>query len=351
MFKVLIADDEAAVKRSLGKIIECDFPDFTVVGTVKDGEEALNFLAEFEVDLVITDILMPGMDGLQLAREIRNRGLNVEIVMISGYSDHSYYRQALRSGAAEYLLKPIDADEVTKTLNLIADKLYKQRRNLGERSDWIAVCRTKTNRLANLIWLLNNDSVFKELDILHQYVLSHQNNWIQTQEMFVILLTLLNAELIEISGDRIRLEQFAEFHQACLSDKKFDVIHRLVWKTMDEIRQVRNWGAHKIIHNALERIHQSYTDKSFSLKEVALSVGISPNYFSKCFREEVGVSFSSYIGRLRMKKAMNLLNDPMFKVYEVAHASGFSDYAHFAKVFKKSCEFSPTEYRVNIGII
>jgi two-component system response regulator YesN len=198
---------------------------------------------------------------------------------------------------------------------------------------------------------MNTEAVAKELAIIHEYFSSNRYKWMQSNEMLILLLTLLNAELIEISGDRIHLERFAEFQQACLSDRSYEMVQSLICKAMEEIRQLRNWGTHRIILKALELIHQSYMEKSLSLQEVAMCVGISPNYFSKCFREEVGISFSLYIARLRMNKAIELLNDPLFKVYEVAHASGFSDYAHFAKVFKKNFEFSPTEYRVNVGII
>jgi two-component system response regulator YesN len=318
---------------------------------VRDGEEALNFIANFKLDLVITDILMPGMDGLKLAQEIRDRGYNTEIVMISGYSDHSYYRQALQNGAADYLMKPIDADEVIKTMTLIADKLRKQQRELCERSEWVSICKPSIHRLANFIWIMNNEAVAKELAIIHEYFSSNRFKGMQSNERSILLLTLLNAELIEISGDRIHLERFAEFQTACFTERSCEMVLSLIRKAMEEIRQLRNWGTHRIILKALELIHQSYMEKSLTLQVVAMCVGISPNYFSKCFREEVGVSFSLYLARLRMNKAIDLLNDPLFKVYEVAHASGFSDYAHFAKVFKKNFEFSPTEYRVNVGII
>ncbi|SDO37682.1 Helix-turn-helix domain-containing protein [Paenibacillus sp. yr247] len=351
MFKVLIVDDELPIKRSLKKIIETELPDFTVIGTADNGEEALAFMEESQPDLVITDIHMPVINGFELAQEIKNRGLAPEIVIISGYSSTDYFRQALWNCASDYLMKPIDTDEVVATLMRCAAKLIKHKQELLEKSDWYTTSKSFIHRLASHIWLLNRDAMVSELKDLHQLFVDKRYHLIMMHEMYLDVLTLLMAELGELSGSRFHYVEYTNLKALGRHDKLYEQVQATLIDMMENIRGMRNWGTHKTIRNALDNIHQSYMNETLSLRDIALSVGMSPNYFSKCFSEEVGISYSQYINRLRMEKALDLLNDPLFKVYEVAHAIGFSDYTHFAKVFKKKYEFSPTEYRANMGII
>ncbi len=122
MYKVIIADDEYMVKVGLKTLIHDETDDFRVVGEAEDGAEALALVDRFEPDLLLTDIRMPVMDGLELLREVRSKLLHTETVLVSGYGEFAYAQEALRYGAADYLLKPIQADALLGLLGRLRVK-------------------------------------------------------------------------------------------------------------------------------------------------------------------------------------------------------------------------------------
>jgi two-component system, response regulator YesN len=110
MVRVLVVDDEPLMLRNVRRMVEQAHKSFKVVGEAYDGEEALKKIEELSPDVVITDIKMPVMDGLELINEIKTRKINVFTVLLSGYRDFEYARKAVTLDAIEYLLKPLSID-------------------------------------------------------------------------------------------------------------------------------------------------------------------------------------------------------------------------------------------------
>ncbi len=105
MYRVLIVDDELPAQRFVRSIIEQFSATFQVVDTASSGEQALDFLQRENVDLLITDISMHGINGIELAKSARAGHPNVRIVISSGYGDFEYAHGAIEAGGDEYLLK------------------------------------------------------------------------------------------------------------------------------------------------------------------------------------------------------------------------------------------------------
>lgn len=124
---VLIVDDEPIVCKGLRETVPWDELDVHIVGEAHDGEEALEVLDREDVDLVLSDIRMPGMDGLELARQVSERYPGKRVVMLSGYDEFEYAKQALRLGVKDYLLKPVDIGELMGVVRNIRDELAKER--------------------------------------------------------------------------------------------------------------------------------------------------------------------------------------------------------------------------------
>ena len=117
MFKVVLADDETIALEGLSVLTDWEELGFEVCGVCEDGEEALMAVSECSPDLVITDIRMPGIDGLELINRVRHLGLEQPIfIVLSGYSEFEYARTALRYGVSHYLLKPVMEMEWEKVL-------------------------------------------------------------------------------------------------------------------------------------------------------------------------------------------------------------------------------------------
>ncbi|MBW4840228.1 MAG: response regulator [Paenibacillaceae bacterium] len=129
MSSILLVDDERWVRTALRKVIErCGQP-CRIVRECANGQEALEWLANHEADVVMTDVRMPVMDGIALVQALRERANPPEVVMISGYDDFPYLQFALRAQVADYLLKPVEVEDMSRCLGSILDRLAKTEDN------------------------------------------------------------------------------------------------------------------------------------------------------------------------------------------------------------------------------
>ncbi|MCD8398966.1 MAG: response regulator [Lachnospiraceae bacterium] len=127
MLKVFLVEDETIIREGLRDIIPWQQYGFTVVGDAGDGEQALPMIRETRPDVLITDIRMPFMDGLALSSLVSREFPNTKIIIISGYDEFEYARQAIRIGVEQYLLKPVTKAMLIKTLNEVQAKISSER--------------------------------------------------------------------------------------------------------------------------------------------------------------------------------------------------------------------------------
>lgn len=120
--KVLIADDEKKVAQLIYKIVDWEQWGLEVIGVVNDGTLAVEMIRTEEPDIVITDIRMPGLNGIDLIRETKKEGKQIYFVIISGYSEFKYAQQALKLGVEDYLLKPVKKKDLAAVLDRIVGK-------------------------------------------------------------------------------------------------------------------------------------------------------------------------------------------------------------------------------------
>ncbi|RXZ79199.1 response regulator [Paenibacillaceae bacterium] len=131
--RMMIVDDEPIICEGLQLTIDWQSMGAEVVGVAYDGEQALQMAQQLKPDILLTDIRMDGMDGLELAKQLRDNHPNVRVVMISGYEDFEYARRAVRLGVTDYLLKPVDIEELVNVVKQsIADIYIKEQSGTRE---------------------------------------------------------------------------------------------------------------------------------------------------------------------------------------------------------------------------
>jgi two-component system, response regulator YesN len=123
MLKILIVDDDKIIRRGLRTIIENDANNFKVIGEAANGLRALEVIEEMKPDILITDIKMPLMDGIELINNILKKGIKLKTIVLSGYDDYKYVRETLKNGAIDYILKPVENEELINLLEQIKDKI------------------------------------------------------------------------------------------------------------------------------------------------------------------------------------------------------------------------------------
>ena len=126
-YRVLLADDEEEIRTGISRKIDWASLGFALVGEAGNGEEALELAEQLRPDVVLTDIKMPFLDGLELCRRLRVSLPGARLVVFSGFDDFEYARQAVSMGVSEYILKPINAPELTRVLETLRDQLDRQR--------------------------------------------------------------------------------------------------------------------------------------------------------------------------------------------------------------------------------
>ncbi|OME99046.1 hypothetical protein BK127_39305 [Paenibacillus sp. FSL H7-0331] len=341
MFSILIVEDEPVVRIGLRALIESETKDFHVIGEAEDGEEALAFARRYAPDLIITDIRMPVMDGLALMESLRREGITAAVFVVSGYGEFEYAQQALRAGAADFLLKPVHADSLTKALDRLRDKLQMEKTIIVHDSkEQLWSFKARAEQLADDLWNLREAAVDNELEALRL-------EWdaggppAAIERKLAGYIALMEGELRIKGGPRFSFENGMPKG----GHAHFESFRELMLGMKELIRSFRNWGYGKLAQAAIDYLDAHYGDPEMSLTKVADHFEMSSANFSHVFKSELRIPFSHYLTRLRMGKAMQQISETSTKVYEIGEAVGFPDYAHFSKMFKKHTGFTPTEYR------
>ncbi|TVX92764.1 response regulator [Paenibacillus agilis] len=133
--KAILIDDEAPILNNLKIVLPWEDMQIQIVGTARNGVEGLNLVREHEPDLILCDIRMPVMDGMEFLKEVRQLGGEVEVLMLTGYQEFEYARIALQHSVRDYILKPINYEELENTVRKVADIIRnrKMEKKMAER--------------------------------------------------------------------------------------------------------------------------------------------------------------------------------------------------------------------------
>ena len=118
MIRVLLAEDQALVRGALSALLRLE-PDIDVVGTAADGEEAWRAVQQFKPDVLVTDIEMPGLTGLELAQRMQRHELPCKVVIVTTFARPGFLRRALEAGVGGYLLKDAPAEQLAEALRKV----------------------------------------------------------------------------------------------------------------------------------------------------------------------------------------------------------------------------------------
>lgn len=129
MFTVLIADDEIVIREGLRDLVDWASFNIRVIAEADDGEKAYQLVLELSPDIIVTDIVMPHLSGLDMVSRLRDNGNSAEIILISAYQDVQYFKKAFKINAVDYILKPIDMAEFNE---VVRNTVYKIRLARGE---------------------------------------------------------------------------------------------------------------------------------------------------------------------------------------------------------------------------
>ncbi|CAM3137274.1 response regulator transcription factor [Paenibacillus lupini] len=126
-YKVLLIDDERIILEGIASLMDWDKYGTQLAGTARNGLEALQFIETQPPDIIISDIRMPGMDGLSLVKQVKEKYPHIACIMLSGFGDFDYARQAMQHGVKHYLLKPCNENTIAEALVSVVEQLNEER--------------------------------------------------------------------------------------------------------------------------------------------------------------------------------------------------------------------------------
>lgn len=349
MVKVVIVDDEKMIREGLTRTIPWNDMGVEVVGTAGNGQMALEIIREKKPHIVLTDIRMPKMDGLQLLQRVREENSKIKVVMLSGYDDFSYAQQAIKYGASDYLLKPINAEDLQKLIKKLVKTFEEE---IFEDLSYIKIKKDIEAELGQYITAIrlgNRDTAFSLLNKLSDKL---TNQLLANDQFYKLYMEIINSVLQTLDEDGFKLTEelreeylksFIELFNSADGEELVKWLYRFTDKVAGYVENNKGDSYSFVIKKALEYIEQHYKEE-LSAQKVAEAVYLSPNYFSHIFKKIRKESFTDYLNKIRVEKAKMLLTTNLYKVYEVSDMVGYSDYKYFSSVFKKLVGVSPTQY-------
>ncbi|MCD7731261.1 MAG: response regulator [Oscillospiraceae bacterium] len=344
MYSILIVDDREIFRRQFKRFsIFKNNSEFEIKYEAQNGEEALEILQNNDVDLTITDIRMPIMDGLQLLEEIKSRNLCRCVVLLSEYADFSYARQGIVLGAFDYIVKPIDEEKLSELLD--RTKIFLS----GNAGDSFTVSRAQAEKAAQLI--MSNDNYAEKMcgDIADSIIKARDNRLavIDTLNSFLNMLReeiFLKREYLAslINGDEVFSFDYAEEDDIC---GKFTERIRVISKEVNKFNvNTKNEIVRSVCNCILNNV-----GKNISLQRMSELHFVNKAYLSHLFSQEVGMSFVDYVNKVKIEYAKCRLAAADVKIYEIASELEYSNTEYFSKVFKQYTGYTPSAYRQEFG--
>ncbi|WP_028548909.1 response regulator transcription factor [Paenibacillus sp. UNC451MF] len=339
MATIFVVDDEPIIGIGLKALIE-ESNRFSKIQTFTDSEAALSMIIIDPPDVVLTDISMPCMDGLELCRHIHERRLPTQVVVLSGYGDFAYAQKCMSYGVKEYLLKPVTEIELFPVLDKV----------LAERDSSIfsyALLEQWIDQLEEAVWMMDHSRIEALLLQGKSELFNGEASAQQRQRIFdgILLITRkLNARGVYKFKTESLLEEYAA-HALTYEGFGFKIT---AW--VKELGEYRNHETLNVLETALQYIDANLFEEELTLDMVAGKLGITPTYFSHYFKKKMNETFVQYRLRKRIEKAKQLLSIPHYKIIDIVTEVGYDSYPHFSRLFKKATGYSPTEYRSLLGI-
>lgn len=340
MFKVQIVDDELIVRMGLRKLIPWEEHGFQVVCDAQNGMEALEQLENNKIDLIITDIEMPIMNGMEYIKKVRKLKVKPVIVILTAYGEFEYAKSAIEAGVVGYILKPIVESQIIDILEQIRSNLSITVRDFT---------REKDNKLIEAV-LLTDSNTFTIMESIIEEELQYKEEDISSTcfRLFSILDEIVR-QMNKKHRNLNKLEKLDTY--LAIKEQQYVTKDEVITKFKYEITRLYSilesyFLIYKdnVVRQACNYVVE-HVDEKIGLSLVSKRLGISKNYFCSLFKQETGENFLNYVTKMKMLRAKYLLKEKNLRIYEVCNYLGYVDTTYFTRLFKKHCGMTPHEYR------
>lgn len=405
MIRILFADDDDILRCAITEKIDWSGNGYEVVGVAKNGKEAYEIALRTCPQILLTDIRMPHMDGLELAQKVVESIEGCHIVFLTGFDELEYVKEALRLRADDYIMKGESGEKILRAVNVIRDRVEREIRNahltaLGEkvyrqnllagmlREDCSADETRRTQKLLgmdvqrhvyrvaaiqNMFEKRQGEPIRHSAEIQREYrveeliekYLEHQGKTVYMirYQQYVILFLELDSKqeeeaAVQLWGilNRICAEGHASLQigvsRAWQEEGNFSlyldeaiVAAAGVEDEGEPIHFFKELAQTRFIRLIREYIGEHYSNPELSLNLLSEELFLAPAYISSLFKRYTNTNLKNYLIQVRLKAACRMLETTDLCAYEIAEAVGYTNSQYFSVIFKKYMGMAPLEYR------
>lgn len=396
MCNVLVVDDESFVVNSVSALLQCQKEWNLDVSRAHSGEAALQLMRSQRVDILLTDIRMPGMSGLELARQCGELWPECVRIMLTAYEDFSFAHEAIRIGVDFFVLKTESDETLLDAFRCALNRFEKRREQALSSLPEALVCSELNASYLTVLLSVRQDeqqtrAIFQmmgaqleEMCLLTVDIAQEkqpgQMEWLireqlpQRGEVVAVCcharrLCMLVRLLAPVTSVQGALE-LAQAHYTAISGSAFSAVIGLIsaqaWNVQAEFSRAQLFydtadgesgfiylmpaphqaeqALHTLLDKLIEHIHQ-HINEELSLNALSGMVGYSPAYLSRLFHEKMGCSLSAYIGEVRIGHVKEMMRDPSLSVSSIALLCGFNSRSYFNRYVKRMTGYTPQQFR------
>ncbi len=369
-YSVLLVDDEPVIVEGLRILVETYLVHAGRIFTAYSGEEGILKAREHMPDVIISDIRMDGMDGLEMIRQIEACGIRSHYILLSGYEEFDYARTAISLGVEEYLTKPVEEAELIRAWNKIVGKIEEKKSSVNsalvsksERDfvDYVqhgeeALSRAERNDaddfLRRILLLMEIPDFRKARQSLEEMITERtypEGSYIAGRVALMCLERLTG----DTEARNMLCSEYLVRLSALDSMKNTNQLRIFAMEILDRSRKamenVFSVSEGRDVITAAKEYIKLNCAKNISLQDISDHFFINPTYFSELFKKRTGMTYKNYLIMVRMHKAKKLLLETDLRIYEICEAVGYTDVNHLNRMFEREYGMKMSEYRNRNG--
>lgn len=328
--KLLLVDDEPFLCEQICANVSWERFDVELIGYCENAVDALEQMIDEMPDILITDIKMPVMNGLELIARAKQMNPFLQCVILSGYAEFTLAQAAIEQGVQNYLLKPFSRAELENTLQKCCVKIQK------DRSKKKMELKQRTESVSGL---------FQELKVLKETDTSIKPEQIRTIMLpYPDLIVLREAMVLFFTYEDDRSDS-AKIWIPRLYNAKEDILETAA-AALNDI-PCKKEKESELVRKIKMYARQHFTEETLNLQFIADQVVyLGVKYIGRCFLKETGIRFSEYLLGIRMERAKQMLKEEDNRIEDIAEQVGLGhDVPYFYQLFKRYTGMTPKEYR------
>lgn len=389
MYKTLFVDDERLIREGISNLIDWERITGQELTLAENAKVALKYLEHEKYEIVISDIYMQDMNGIELAKCIKGKWPDVVVILLSAYEDFDYARKAIEAGVFKYLLKPVIPEELEDAVNeaISQVKINEETKKRIDHSQ--EVLEDYRRELKKNLWkdilsgnMRNEDEIFERFEKMNMsknispiYVVVYKTDdesmlyqnqvaidkvvsscfegYIDTVFMdnyIVILLKKENAKSVLYAfGDLVKeMFHFEVYMGEGKTVKDLSTLHMSVESAKYNIQKNRANKKDKptqIVLAAVEMIRKEIENVDFNINTIANALYLTPAYFSRVFKRKMGMTCIDFIKNYRINLAKELLQNTDLSIQQISEKTGYATVYYFSQQFKQVTGESPGSFR------